>query len=224
MMKKAVGRGAATRKYDLLSVLGSYALSQDKHVQKQALRLICLITARYNWQSDELSIGQNEISKLWSVDVRTVKREMAALRKRGWLVEKRPAARGRVALYGLNVVQILEDTREGWAKIGPDLVERLAPVEQSAPQTNVVPLRVADMPSDGIWSEVARRLQRHHPTAWGAWFAQLSVLSEDRETLVLRAGSEFQASYIDTHLRATLEAVIRSVAPQIQRVQIIAHV
>ncbi|MER5172908.1 MULTISPECIES: hypothetical protein [Thioclava] len=223
MMKKAVGRGAAARKYDLLSVLGSYALSQDKYIQKQALRLICLITARYNWQNDELSMGQAEISKLWSVDVRTVKREMAALRQRRWLIEKRPAARGRVALYGLNVAQILEDTREGWAKIGPDLVERLAPSEPAAPETNVVPLRAADLPSNGIWPDVARRLQSHHPTFWGAWFAQLTVVSETRESLVLRAGSEFQASYIETHLRSTLEAVIRSVAPEITRVQIVAH-
>jgi hypothetical protein len=38
---------------------------------------MALITMRYNWQRDELTTGQGEIAPLWSVDERTVKREMA---------------------------------------------------------------------------------------------------------------------------------------------------
>ena len=40
---------------------------------------MALITTRYNWQRDELTMGQGEIARLWSVDDRTVKREMARL-------------------------------------------------------------------------------------------------------------------------------------------------
>lgn len=125
LLKKSVGRGSATRKYDLLTILGAHALAQDRGLQRQTLRLICLITARYNWQYDQLSVGQEEIARLWSVDPRTVKREMAALRQRGWLVERRAAARGRVTLYGLGIDRILDDTRAVWERVGPDLVARL---------------------------------------------------------------------------------------------------
>ena len=145
MMKKAVGRNGAERKYDLLTILGSYALSQGKTLQRQTLRLICLITARYNWQHDELSVAQTEMARLWSVDQRTVKREMAAFRDRGWLIEKRAAARGRVTLYGLGTAAILQDTRPAWENVGRDLVARLEP---PAPVPGPVPgvgrVRVGD--------------------------------------------------------------------------------
>jgi hypothetical protein len=75
-----VGRNAAAHKYDILTAIGTYALSKGKHEQRLVLRLITLITARYNWGRDELAVGQREIARLWSVDERTVKREMAKLR------------------------------------------------------------------------------------------------------------------------------------------------
>jgi hypothetical protein len=36
--QRPVGREAASRKYDLLSALMAFALSRDKHVQRQVLR------------------------------------------------------------------------------------------------------------------------------------------------------------------------------------------
>ncbi|MEL6572502.1 MAG: hypothetical protein AAFQ64_12625, partial [Pseudomonadota bacterium] len=101
LVTKPVGRDAATKKYDILSALLAFGLQQDKHRQRLIMRLMALITTRYNWQRDELSMGQTEIAKLWAVDTRTVKREMAKLRSLGWLVEKRAAARGRVAVHGI---------------------------------------------------------------------------------------------------------------------------
>ena len=77
---KLVGRSAAALKYDLLTVMGAYALSQDKGAQRLVLRLMTLVTARYNWKRDQLAVGQREIARLWQVDERTVKREMAKLR------------------------------------------------------------------------------------------------------------------------------------------------
>jgi len=110
---KVVGRAAASRKYDILTALATYALARKKHEHRLVLRLISLVTARYNWQRDELAIGQREIARMWSVDERTVKREMAKLRGLGWLVVKRQGARGRVTEYGLDIAAILEMTRGG---------------------------------------------------------------------------------------------------------------
>lgn len=89
---KPVGRNAPAIKYDILSALTVHALSGDKHRQRSILRVIALITTRYNWRSNELSIGREEIARLWSVNERTVKREMAKLRTMGWITVKRPAA------------------------------------------------------------------------------------------------------------------------------------
>ena len=76
----AVGRDAAVRKYDALSALMAFALAGDPNRQRLVLRLMALITTRYNWQRNELAMGQREIARLWCVDERTVKRDMARLR------------------------------------------------------------------------------------------------------------------------------------------------
>lgn len=213
LMKKAVGRGGATRKYDLLTILGVYALSQGKTLQRQTLRLICLITARYNWQSDHLSVGQNEIARLWSVDTRTVKREMAAFRERGWLIEKRPAARGRVTVYGLGISRILEDTRASWEMVGPDLVERLDGPAAEVDDRKVIPFPHVALPmGEGVWPRVARRLQEGDASIYRAWFAALEV-EEMAEEVWLKAPSAFHADYLRTHHMSRLEAAMALDAP-----------
>ncbi|ARO16018.1 hypothetical protein BVG79_p1000216 (plasmid) [Ketogulonicigenium robustum] len=223
LVQKIAGRAGATQKYDLLTVLGSYALSQDRTLQRQTLRLICLITARYNWQSDQLSVAQTEIARLWSVDPRTVKREMAAFRARGWLVEKRAAGRGRVTLYGLGLRQIWEDTRPVWARIGPDLVARLSGDaagqggDGPAPEAGatVIPFpQMGAAPAVPLWPEVARRLFDENAGTFNAWFAPL-VPALEEGVLILRAPGGFHASYVRTHLQGRIEAALRRVEPTV---------
>lgn len=213
LMKKAVGRGSSTRKYDLLTVLSVYAMAQDKTAQRQVLRLISLITARYNWQADVLSVGQAEIAKMWSVDVRTVKREIAAIRARGWLVEKRAAARGRVAVHGLDLNRILEDTRPVWDNVGPDLVSRLSQPPEAAPVGNVIPFRPAQVPDDGsLWSSIAAQLNEEDPAIYRAWFATLEARI-DSGVLILTAPSGFHQSYVRSHFYDRIAAVLAKTAP-----------
>ncbi len=220
LMKKPVGRGGSTRKYDLLTILGVHALSQDRGLQRQTLRLICLITARYNWQNDQLSVGQTEIARLWSVDPRTVKREMAAFRARGWLVERRAAARGRVTLYGLGIDRILEDTRADWEKVGEDLVLRLGRSPDPGPAEGqggrIIPFPQAPLPGEGtLWGQVARRLQAADPAVFAAWLQPLDP-TEDEGGLTLRAPSGFHAAYVETHLAARIAGVLARIAPGVR--------
>ena len=213
LMKKAVGRNGSAQKYDLLSVLGAHGLAGGKTGHRMALRLICLITARYNWQSNELSVGQGEIAKLWSVDLRTVKREMAVLRNRGWLIEKRGAARGRVTLYGLGIDQIMVDTRQDWGRIGPDLVARLdAPVAAEMP-SNVVPFAAASLgPVEAtLWGRAQLLLSAKQPTVFAAWLAGLSMVSHEAGDVVLKAPTPFHASYVATHQAANILAALRQI-------------
>lgn len=213
LMKKAVGRSGSAQKYDLLSVLGAHGLAGGKTGQRLALRLICLITARYNWQSNELSVGQGEIARLWSVDLRTVKREMAVLRQREWLVEKRGAARGRVTLYGLGIDRIFVDTKVDWARIGSDLVARLetpgADIAQST--SNIVPFApIAMVPDDEtLWGRAQMVLQNEMPTVYAAWIAGLRMIRVEDGQAFLKAPSSFHANYVATHQTANILAVLR---------------
>jgi hypothetical protein len=223
-LPRPVGREAASRKYDILSAMMAFALAQDKHVQRQVLRLMALITTRYNWQRDELSMGQAEIARLWSVDERTVKREMARLRAQGWLVQKRQGARGRVSLHGLDLGRIMQDTRPVWPLIGEDFVARVAPEEPSAaPASNVVPLRTVARPKpDGsVWSQAQARLVEADAAAYGAWFHPLTVVSMSEGTLTLAAPTRFHASYVMTHLLARLLAAVREADPSLGKVAVI---
>lgn len=223
---KPVGREAASRKYDILSALMAFALSQDKVVQRQVLRVMSLITTRYNWQRDELSMGQEDIARLWCVDTRTVKREMAKLRAKGWLVLKRQGARGRVSVYGLDFALMLEDTRPVWGHVGPDFVARMDPdqiVPDSVPD-NVVPLRAAptrNPEADGtLWSEAQQELHSIDPAVYGAWFHGITQVAVGGGRLHLMAPSRFHASYVKTHLMSRVLAVVRRVDPSIADVVI----
>lgn len=221
---RPAGPQAGSRKYDILSALMVFALGQDKNRQRQVLRLLALVTTRYNWQRDELSMGQDEIARLWSVDPRTVKREMARFRSMGWLVTKRQGARGRVSVHGLDLDRMMADTRPDWPKIGPDFVARMAPEGQGAalPETNVVPLRPVAVPTaDGTtWSAAQQILHGQGAAEYGAWLHALSELDCGAGRLVLLAPSKFHASYVETHLSGRVLAAVRSVDPSIAAVRI----
>jgi hypothetical protein len=206
---KPVGRGAQAQKYDLLTALGTFALAQGKHEQRRVLRLMTLITARYNWARDELSVGQREIARMWSVDERTVKREMAHLRAKGWLVVRRQGARGRVTQYSMDLAKMFADTSAHWGAVGPDFELRMS--EKDAPaETTVVPLPVRgtvtapDLSSGTEWALAQGELHAQDAGLYASWISAL--VREDRAggRITLRAPSRFHAAYVQSHLEARL--------------------
>lgn len=225
LVTKPVGRDAATKKYDILSALLAYGLQQDKHRQRLIMRLMALITTRYNWQRDELSMGQAEIARLWAVDTRTVKREMAKLRSLGWLVEKRGAARGRVAVHGIALDQIMVDTKPAWEAIGPDFIARVAPQTVLEGQGgNVVPLRPVSAPvGDGsLWAEAQAVFHAQDEAAYAAWVEKLTVVDLSEGVLHLMAPSRFHARYVTTNLLERLGVVVRRIDPSVGRIEVTA--
>ncbi len=210
---RPVGRQAASRKYDLLTALGAFACQGDKHLQRLVLRLITLIVARYNWQNDEITVGQREIAALWSVDERTVKRDIARLRALGWLVQKRAAVRGRVAVHGLDLAAILAATAPAWPAVGPDFLDRMqGPAAPAATPTNVVafPSALPAPPADGApWSRAQARLMAEDPALYAAWFRHLAETGCTGGLLELSAPSRFHATFVTTHHSARLLAALR---------------
>lgn len=215
LAKRPAGRNASALKYDILTAMGAYALGEGKAVQKLVLRFMTLMTARYNWQRNELAVGQREIARLWNVDERTVKREMAKLRGMGWLVVKRQGARGRVTEYGIDLERLLADTRGRWVAVGPDFEHRMSAPD--APDPNVVPLRPGSAPaapdvSDGQeWSLAKAILHAEDPASYASWVQGLERAGRAGGRLVLKAPSRFHANYVMAHLMPRLLAACRDV-------------
>lgn len=221
---RPVGRGASARKYDLLTALGAHALAQPKAEQRRVLRLMTLITARYNWGRDELAIGQREIAAMWSVDERTVKREMAQLRARGWLVVKRQGARGRVTEYRLGIERMLTDTQPAWAGVGPDFVLRMAAGD--APD-QVVPLPVkGDVPPPDLsqgteWALAQALLHAQDAGSYASWIRALHRVERAGGRLTLRAPSRFHAAYVQTHLAGRILTACQEVDDDLAEIRIV---
>lgn len=214
------GRNASAGKYDVLSALMAHGLASDKHRQRLVLRFMSLITTRYNWQRNELVMGQREIARLWCVDERTVKRDMARLRAMEWVVVRQQGARGRVSVLGLDLQRVMLDTRAEWANIGPDFVERVggAPAVSTS---NVVPLhRPAVIVGEGLWKEACRRLADEDRVLFDTWFAGLREIGAGEGCLTLLAPSRFHANYVQTHLGDRVRTAVRRCDGSVGRVEI----
>ena len=212
-LKKLTGPQAGSLKYDLLTALGVAGLHGSPTVQTSLMRLSTMVTARYNWRLDEISIGQAELARLWAVNERTVKREMKRLMQDGWIICIRPGVRGRVGAYRLNYVRIYENTQHCWSAVGNDFADRMeemsgarrvVKVDFSASSAKVVPLSVVPEGTTG-WPAVARHLQNAHPELYESWFAKLTEGRVATGELNLVAPNAFVAGYIVTHLLRFLQ-------------------
>lgn len=227
LIAKPVSRNTAAMKYDLLTALGSFALSLEKGQQRLVLRLMTLITARYNWAYDKLAVGQREIARLWHVDERTVKREMARLRAMGWLIVKRQGARGRVSEYSLGIDRILADTAQVFDAVGPDFEARLG--ASLEPDANVVQLPVKtaapapEIPDGTEWSLARAILHTQDSANFAAWFRELKREGRVGGRLTLTAPSRFHASYVATHLIGRLTAACQCIDDTVSSVTVVAR-
>ncbi|MCL3883223.1 DnaA N-terminal domain-containing protein [Marivita sp. GX14005] len=212
---RPVGRTGAAVKYDILTALMALACNDRDVDGRLAARLVLLITARFNWQRGSFACGQREIARMWGVTERTAKRELAAMRARGWITLRRPAARGRVAEHAIDLDEVLRATRAHWAAVGPDFVARMGAGREETPAEpapgNVVPFRAgAAGQGGGLWASASARLGRSDPALHAAWFAPLVETGCEGGKLTLKAPSKFAASYIQTHLAGRLLAAVSS--------------
>lgn len=216
---RLTGPGAGAEKYDLLTAMAVTGLAVGGTMQSSMMRLMALVTARYNWSLDEVSIGQKDMAALWAVDERTAKRETKRLIEGGFLIVKRPGVRGRVAAYRLNLENIYACTEARWTNVGSDFQARMGartkPADNGADATKVVrvdfgmKLKSAPPPNDGSpWAAVQIGLATQHPKLFPAWFEPLCLggVAEDCATVI--APSKFAAQYITTHLLGHLDAAL----------------
>ncbi|RMF36110.1 MAG: hypothetical protein D6754_12025 [Alphaproteobacteria bacterium] len=239
-----MGQEIQQRRHDIIAALGAHALAGPAARQRLVLRLITLMAARFNWVSGTVSIGRAELARLWAVDPRSVRRELARLRAAGWLAVRRKGVRGRVTLYALDLGRILADTAPDWPALGPDFRERLSalaarmapdsapPVADAAgaPSARVLafpgtaPATAGPAPgpaaaAQGAWAAACARLRAEDPDTFRAWFARLQAEPDPAcaDALVLRAQSRFVASYLAAHHASRIGAALAAAAPGLAR-------
>ncbi|MGP3726549.1 DnaA N-terminal domain-containing protein [Cereibacter sphaeroides] len=217
---RLAGPGAGAEKYDILTALAVKGLSSSGPLQTSILRLVALVTARYNWARGEMAIGQREMAALWSVDERTAKRETRRLIDTGFLVLKVRGVKGRVAVYALDLPAIYGATQEEWGKVGSDFALRMAGRHEPAPQRQVPP-QAADAHvvhvdfsggsrgASSPWSRMMRMLEDANPAHFASWYARLSLVRAERGVVTVCAPSRFAAQYLETHLRREIEHPLR---------------
>ncbi len=215
-VQKLTGAAAGALKYDVLTALSVMGMAGTPTLQTSMLRLVALVTARYNWRLDEFSVGQRDMARMWSVNERTVKREMKRLTGDGILLCTRAGVRGRVGAYRLNFRRIAELSCPHWHLVGPDFAARMQE-RYGRDEVKVVQLRApAPQPKldAGPWGAAMGRLASEHPALFGAWFAQLTFEGYDQGVLRLRAPSPFVQRYVETHhLGLLLEAAAQELGP-----------
>lgn len=210
---RLTGPGAGSDKYDILTALSVAALAAGGQQQISLLRLMAVVTARYNWAQDDLALGQRDMAMLWSVDERTAKREVKRLLESGLLLLLRPGVKGRVARYRLDLATIRVLTEVHWPKVGSDFQDRMshrhAPAAARVVQVDFTARqRVADGADATPWDRVCHRLQAEDPARFSAWFAALHLVGQEGRVLSLTAPSRFAAQYVATHLLRPLEAAV----------------
>lgn len=200
--KRLTGPNASSAKYDVLTALALLALHRDAAAQASVLRLIAVITARYNWRRDELSMCQQDMAQMWGVSLRTAKRDVKRWLSESWMTMKRQGVRGRAGAYRLDFVEIGRQSNHLWPLVGPDFVERLT---IPTPEENVIRPDFArvDQPTTkepGTWAAVCERLRLSDQSVYHSWIAPLQVISNSEGHITLRAPSRFAANYVTTHL------------------------
>ncbi|KHQ50083.1 DnaA N-terminal domain-containing protein [Mameliella alba] len=194
-----------------------------------------LVTARYNWARDELTVGQREMARLWSVDERTVKREIKRLTAASILLQLqlRPGVRGRVAAYRLNIAEIPRLGAPVWDRVGPDYSDRMAR-QTATPSASEKVVRVdfkgkgarteatkRETPASGDpWARTQAWLAELEPSLHRRWFSPMTLAGYEGGVLALRAPSRFLAQYVQTHHQRLLRGAAQLEFPGLRRIEI----
>ena len=217
-LKRLTGVEAGSLKYDVLTAMAIAGLHGTSTQQTSMMRLIALVTARYNWRTNELTVGQRDMARMWAVNERTVKREIKRLTEAKILICKRLGVRGRVGAYKLNLTEIGRISKNSWAAVGPDFDERMSRnlphqdakvVKVNFGTKTVMPLAEKnDICKSGTWRAVLQILKSTDAASYSNWYARLTMTSNIAGKIELSAPNKFVANYIQTHLSNSLHRAL----------------
>lgn len=186
------------------------------------MRLNLLITARYNWKADEVRIGHVELASMWSVSIRTAKRETQRMQKLELISLKRQGVKGRVSVYRLNHAKITEQTKSTWSLVGPDFEARMSDyAERTFREGDKNILAFPKLNANSIWGRAQIELSRKDPARFKAWFAGLEEITTHDGCLILKAPSAFSKNYIETRMLGELVHLVANIDPKVDAIDIV---
>lgn len=227
-IRQFAGPQASSDKYDVLTALSLIAFERGGGLQVSVLRLIAIITARYNWRMDELCVCQRDMARMWGVTERTAKREVRAWIEARLMIRTRVGVRGRAGAYRLDMIEIREQALPLWARVGPDYVERMAPslpvasTKTTLPEEDTAKL-AGEANARGDWRAASRRMKLADPAGHAAWIAPLQTGLPTPGELTLTAPTRFAAHYIRTHLMRALSEAVEAEIGAGTRISIVAR-
>lgn len=229
-LKRLTGAEAGSLKYDVLTAMAIAGLHGTATQQTSMIRLIALVTARYNWRNDELTVGQRDMARMWNVNERTVKREIKRLTNANILICKRQGVRGRVGAYTLNIAKLGSISKKNWTAVGPDFDDRMS---KNISQNNAKVVKVdfgtklvaqtqddTKVQASGTWQSVLQSLKSTDAASYSNWYARLTLKSNKAGTVELLAPNKFVANYIQTHLNTPLHRALEKEFGTINEVRI----
>ncbi len=230
-LKRLTGVEAGSLKYDVLTVMAIAGLHGTSTQQTSMMRLIALVTARYKWRMDELTVGQRDMARMWDVNERTVKREIKRLTEARILICKRLGVRGRVGCYKLNLAELGYISQKSWGAVGPDFDERmtrnLAQQDTKVVKVDFGTKTVArtnekiEVSETGTWRAVLQTLKSTDAASYSNWYSRLTLNTNVSGKIELVAPNKFVASYIQTHLHNDLHSALEQEFGVITEVRIV---
>ncbi|UWR24376.1 hypothetical protein [Sulfitobacter sp. S190] len=203
-----------------MTAISLKGLHGEAHDALSMMRLLAVVTARYNWARDELSIGQKDMARMWGVTERTAKREVKRWLATGVVTCSRPGVRGRVAAYRINLRTLYNATADYWHTVGPDFVARMGAGQLDAAAKVVRVDFKAQQPSSPPrptapeWAAASAYIQSAQPQVHASWIAPLEFVGDDGVTVRLRGPSPFTARYVETHhAKLIVDAVETCIGP-----------
>lgn len=222
--KRLTGSNAAVLKYDVLTAISLCGLHGTAHDAVSMMRLSAIVTARYNWARDEVSMGQQDMARIWGVTARTAKREIRRWLDRDIVICTRPGVRGRVAAYRLNLRKLYALSQRHWHSVGPDYAARMETgrTEQTAQVVRVDFGNNAAAPPlmSPEWRAASEHIRKRDPQVHASWIAPLEYIGDDGRTVTLRGPSAFASRYVETHYARNLADAVETCIGPMRRIVI----
>jgi len=212
------GPNAAVAKYDVISALTCVALTGGRSQQTIIMRLINLITCRYNWRKNELSIGSEEVAELTFTSQRTAKRTLKALTDQRFLIVRLQGRKGRVTKYGLGLSAIFQAAAPHAKPKYHQFSERIDAVPLGTSISDpAIDFTVEAQPCQG-WTAICTDIADKSQPLYVNWFADMVGTVKNGE-LTVACKTNFIQNYARTKLLSNIYGSANAVGIKLTKVE-----
>jgi hypothetical protein len=143
-----------------------------------------------------MTVGHDELTRLWRVSKRTVIREMEALKSLKLLIVLEPGRKGRVTRYRLDIASLRLLAGSALDCDGSGVSARLSVDPTDETSTEAASPGTDRSGSAPIWSAILDRLPPRVSIAQKSRWLEPLTVEHDGSTVIVRAESAFRLAYV----------------------------